>query len=452
MQASIAGLLPAAPYQVRVRAFNKMGWGEYTTVCVATIAGAPDAPRRPLLRSWEASTATVTWDDYASDVERGGLAVEYSVFVTEAGRDAWSLAVPRSPISLEATGVCRAQIGGLEVRPIATVVPSSQSRGRWFGVLERCSPAPCGSASFERGSLHGWWAALRLRGPPTAVHATRPVLQPATSYVVRVTGTSAAGTSAPSESSAIFRTLAREPDAPTSVWVRAVGMHGALVGWEPGPSAGGATVRAHTVEQCELEGGSLHRAEAETPSDAPVAAATETVAARRWALAAGHFCSAHTFMATELEPGRLYIFRVRAANTVGASAYAETPVPVPIALVRPEPIVRCEAAACTATSVTLRWVVGTALRWRSETYELEWAEGVDGDEAEPLRLQDCALAQLHVRGGQGSAEGLGQYNENRGTGRSAKRLVALVRQVGPLRSCAMQHARSLRWRAAAGIA
>jgi hypothetical protein len=125
---------------------------------------------------------------------------------------------------------------------------------------------------------------------------------------------------------------------------------------------------------------------------------------------------------------------------------------VPIALVRPEPIVRCEAAACTATSVTLRWVVGTALRWRSETYELEWAEGVDGDEAEPLRLQDCALAQLHVRGGQGSAEGLGQYNENRGTGRSAKRLVALVRQVGPLRSCAMQHARSLRWRAAAGIA
>ena len=132
MQASIAGLLPTAPYQVRVRAFNKMGWGEYTTVCVATIAGAPDAPRRPSLRSWEASTATVTWDDYASDVERGGLAVEYSVFVTEAGRDAWNLAVPRSPILLEATGVCRAEIGGLEVRPdpLRLVVPHSLPRGR----------------------------------------------------------------------------------------------------------------------------------------------------------------------------------------------------------------------------------------------------------------------------------------------------------------------------------
>jgi hypothetical protein len=180
------------------------------------------------------------------------------------------------------------------------------------------------------------------QGTQTVPPVTNTLLQPATSYVVRLSGASAAGTSAPSDSSSIFRTLARAPDAPARVWACAVDPHGALVGWEPGASAGGEAVRAHTLEQREVEDGALERADERRA---------------RWAPAAGHFCAPHSFMVSGLRPGRAYMFRVSAVNAAGASAFAELAAPMAAPRYRPEPIVRCDAAACTATSVTLRWCV-----------------------------------------------------------------------------------------------
>jgi hypothetical protein len=323
LSANITGLSSGTTYLVRVKAKNALGVSEYSTAVSTSTWGAPSAPLNVTLTVTGANQLTANWDlptslngsnitDYEIDIDSGGGFIlendgvstvrSYVINGVTAGtfrtiRVRAVNSTGTSTNSLTATAGIYTAPGAPTGLALQTVAGSStQINASWV------APASTGGSAItdyiiEYSSDGGANYTLVNDGVNTNLSYTISGLTTNTNYVVRVRAKNASGESSNSLTASI--TTLAVPAAPTALLLTAVGSTQVNATWTAPANNGGAIITDYEINYSS-DGGANYI----TFNDGVSATLAASV--------------------TGLTGNTSYIFRVRAINSVGNSAYSST--------------------------------------------------------------------------------------------------------------------------------
>mmetsp|Transcript_36950 Transcript_36950/g.82146 ORF Transcript_36950/g.82146 Transcript_36950/m.82146 type:complete len:1201 (+) Transcript_36950:117-3719(+) len=447
---TINSLRAGCTYRARVRARNAAGWGQFSVpVDVATAAGVPEAPEPPNIGHVEPTLLGVQWQAPSHD---GGAKVSgYRLEVAQAapcacgqcpGRGSSALllqqpceaALPDSSVVMPVSADERSaeirdlQPGGVYFFRLQAINNQGSSQWSEWARLQTLPDVPCAPdapfpAAVSSSSITVQWAAPDGQGAPVTsfvLEGGRPVhhtssepsvqdteqqshvefrqlyrgpstsyevkgLEPATQYVYRVAAVNSVG-SGPWSSETSIVSAPAAPGMPELLKASSLSSSEIEVNWHAPSVTNGRPVTSYVVE---MSSGAAASSTGNGPSGKK---ASQTLVWAQLYSGSDNYC-----VATGLLPGKIYHFRVRAANACGFGAVS-APVSTTTRPAPPSAPARIQFGQRSATHVRLRWDAPEEENGAPVTmYQLEMAKV--GDES----VHDAASGWQVVYTGKESA-------------------------------------------------